>query len=208
MYYDFEDNKIVSLSEIRKKFPNTSFTDSPNDEVLEHYHCKKVIEIRLEEKENFTIVSKDLQILDGVPTLVQEYVPYSFEKLLYNKIKDIEIEADKLAYSDILITGSHGDVWYKGGAESASSINGAISIAKIDKKTTVDIWDRDKITRNYPIDEAEQIVYKIATTYSNIMYTRNEKIKKARSIEADVLAGTRPMPTIEEVIAELPIFGD
>lgn len=102
------------------------------------------------------------------------------EQELANKVKEAKEEKIKrinqLFESKAIENVTINNSIYKGGDVSASAINGAITLAKVEGVPTVDIWDADKVTRTYTISEAEQIAYVIGKTYAGFMYRRNELI--------------------------------
>ena len=58
-----------------------------------------------------------------------------------------------------------GEVTYNGGADSASAINGAVTLAQTLGETDVKIWDVDNVVATYTFDEALAISAQIAKAY-------------------------------------------
>ena len=78
-------------------------------------------------------------------------------------------------------------------------------------QNVVDTYNRENGTMFEKVHNCT--AYKDITTYSHrqfcidVLEFNANVWDTARSIEADVAAGLRPMPTVDELLAELPVFG-
>jgi len=74
-----------------------------------------------------------------------------------------------------------GDVTYNGGSSSASSISGAIQLAKLLGEDSVKIWDINNVVRTYSFEDALALSKEIGKIYRDAKYHEYETIENIQT---------------------------